>query len=299
MREVIPIPQIHGRLITHNRCLDGATAALIGETAGLLPVFVEPDGVVQALAAESYSGPTYLADVSVPESAWDVYGPQLTWVLDHHETALPLARFPRTTIDMDRCGCHLLYDFAVEHGWIVDTPEWKRLVQEVEAYDLWKPTRQVGQDIKRLFYEFGYGWYRQAFATGWRPWTDEEASTLARLIEEERVWVKQHVEAAEWRRCGPWNLAGAVLESEGALNEVAHQLINDGAHVVLLVKFDGTFSARSVDPINVARLMADRFGGGGHAHAAGARIPAGMEPSTEALHWGFAQLTPDLAARAT
>ncbi|MCY0881671.1 MAG: phosphoesterase, partial [Firmicutes bacterium] len=135
----------HGWLITHEHCLDGATAATIGAASGLTPIFSQPDRVANALAALSDDRPVYLADVSVAPAQWPAWKDRITWVLDHHQTALPLATEPKTTIDMHRCGSHLLYDYVVAQGWLEPSPQWQRLIEHVERYDLWLPDHAMGR----------------------------------------------------------------------------------------------------------------------------------------------------------
>ncbi|CAB1128805.1 DHHA1 domain-containing protein [Candidatus Hydrogenisulfobacillus filiaventi] len=277
-------PPAHGYLITHDRCLDGATAGVVAEAAGLFPVFVEPDGAPAALEAfrqRGWTGPLYLADVSVPEALFPAWQDAISRILDHHQTALPLSRYPRVTVDLHRSGAHLWYDFCVERGWLAATPEWDRLVQEVERYDLWQPGRGLGQDLNRLLRERGYNWYRTYYAHGWRPLTPELGDQLADLIRHEAEFVRAHLKRAQWWRAGSLTGAAVALEDEGPVNEVAHRLLEAGADVVILLKPDGRLSARSNNRVNVAERMQAGFQGGGHARAAGGQLPEGLSRSVE------------------
>jgi len=270
-----------GWLITHDRCLDGATAALLAEAANLHPLFVEPDRVVPAIAGLSSDHPVYLADVSIPLADWDTYGERITWLLDHHQSALRLSTKPRVTIDLSRSGAHLWYDFVVEQGWVKPSPGWQRLVYAVERYDLWKPRHADGENLNRLFHANGWDWYRHRFSAGWVPYTPAEADQLAHLIAEERAFVARHVKEAEWRSLPDGlRLAGVVLESEGPVNQVSHQLIERGADLVLTIKPDGRISARSSSRVDAAKVMEKNFQGGGHARAAGGRLATGESTPT-------------------
>lgn len=272
-----------GWLITHKDCLDGATAALIGLASGLKPVFVEPDRVAEGLAGLPEGEPVYLADVSLRPDNWTRWHPRITWLLDHHQTALDLAGQPRVTVDLTRCGAHLLYDFATEAGWLQPTPDWNRLVTDVEQYDLWQPGRQAGQNLNRLFRQLGFEWYRQRFGSGWRPYTDVDTQELARLIAAEQAFVASHVEQAVTREVGGLSVAAVWLTEEGPVNEVAHTLIERGHALVILGKPDGRLSARADERINAAKLMEHLFSGGGHARAAGGRLPAELPLASDSL----------------
>ncbi|MCY0898346.1 MAG: DHHA1 domain-containing protein [Firmicutes bacterium] len=268
-----------GWLITHADCLDGATAALVAEASGLTPVFVDPDRVEEGLATVG-DGPLYLADVSLPAVRWPMWRAKITRLLDHHQSALPLAGDPQALIDLSRSGAHLFYDFAVQRGWLHPTSAWDRLCLAVERYDLWLPGHDFGQNLNRLFVHFGYDWYRRRFAHGWVPFTPDEADLLATLVRQDALFVQTHLERAQ-RYQGPSDLPlyGLRLDTEGPINLVAHALLQRGAALVFFVKPDLTVSGRSDGRVDAARLMETLFHGGGHARAAGGRL--GPDDPTE------------------
>lgn len=265
-----------GWLITHQDCLDGATAALVGIASGLSPVFCEPDRVVDAINALTEPGPVYLADVSLRLPDWDRYRDKIAWLLDHHQSALNLAGQPRVTIDQSRSGAHLMYDFAVSQRWLSPHPNWRRLVLTVQRYDLWQPHHGLGQNLNRLFHKLGWEWYRTRFARGWVPYTSQEGAELAKILLEERQFIARHVARARRRQLDGHGLtlAAVALDEDGSVNEICHTLLQDGAQLVLVVKPDGRLSARSGERIDAAQLMERAFAGGGHARAAGGRLPA-------------------------
>lgn len=272
-----------GWVITHQNCLDGATAALVGMACGLVPIFTEPDRVVAALSQIPDDKPLYLADVSVPATEWPSLRTRITHVLDHHQTALPLQDDPKATIDLSHSGAALMYQFAVAKTWLSPSRQWDRLVTTVERYDLWQPDHGLGQDLNRLFRARGLEWYQAHFAEGWSPFTAEEADHLARIIYDEAEFIRRHVESAERLAAGPLILTGALLDGEGPVNEVAHHLLERGADLVLFLKADGRLSARTRPTIDAAALMEKNFSGGGHARAAGGRLGPGMTASPATL----------------
>jgi hypothetical protein len=273
-----------GTLITHADCLDGATAALVGLKAGLVPHFVEPDralGALQTLPAAPR--PFYLADVSIKAGDLPSVAPEIGHILDHHQSALPLASYPRVTIDLGRSGCHLMYDYAVAQGWIRATPAWDRLVLAVEDYDLWRPFHSAGQNLGRLFRALGFTWYQSRFGEGWTPYTAAEATRLAEIIAGERQFVARQLSRQRRLVREGLTLVGILLDAEGPTNEIAHHLIEGGADLVVMVRLDGRISARSGPRVDVARLAADRWAGGGHRRAAGGRLPSTVPHSDAGL----------------
>jgi hypothetical protein len=262
-----------GWLITHKNCLDGATAALIGEHCGLMPVFVEPDQAEQGLLTITDSQPIYFADVSLKLSAWQQWQHRITYILDHHQSALALNGQPRVQIDQSRSGAHLLYGYALAAMGMMPTSQWMRLCLAVERYDLWKPGHGEGEDLNRLFHHLGYDWYRRRFGSGFAPYTRSEADLLAQLVREEDELVRAQIaQAVPYQKDLPYPLYGLQLADEGPLNRVSHALIERGAGLVLIVKPDGRISVRTDNRVDAAALMEALFAGGGHARAAGGRL---------------------------
>lgn len=279
-----------GILITHDDCLDGATAALVARAVGLAVRLVEPDQVVAELETLPEGVPLYLADVSIPKEAWPAWQPRVAYLLDHHQTALGLRGEPRVTVDLGRSGARLMYDFAVEQGWLKPTPAYARLVDMVQRYDLWQPRHEAGQNLNRLFRDRGLDWYLGGFAHGWRPWQAWEAERIAEIVRDERRFIAAALGQVRRLPAGQFALAGLFLSEDGPINEVAHRLLADGVDVVLFVKADGRLSARSSRRVDVARAMEQLFGGGGHARAAGGRLASGVAPGPEAVDQALAEL---------
>lgn len=260
-----------GWLITHKNCLDGATAAIVGEQCGLTPIFIEPDRVLDGFALITHDAPIYLADVSLKPEHYQGVSSRIAKLLDHHQSALPLSRYPNVLIDLSKSGSHLFYAFAVDQGWLKPTPEWERLVYAVERYDLWKPAHEPGQNLNRLFHTLGYDWYRERFAVGWNPYQSHEQALLADLIFREKQYMREQLKRSV-KVWSPLPMIAIALSEEGATNELAHQLLGQGAALVVFIKPDGRLSARSDVRIDAAKLMEDVFSGGGHARAAGGRL---------------------------
>ncbi|PSR31990.1 MAG: phosphoesterase [Sulfobacillus benefaciens] len=291
--------QKRGILITHQHCLDGATAAVVGISCGLTPIFCEPDRVVSTLESLlPEPGPVYLADVSIPSQHWERLRKSVTYLLDHHQSALPLQGDIKTTIDLRRCGSHLMYDYALGQGWLQPTPQWHRLIHAVERYDLWQPDHGEGQNLNRLFYAKGFPWFQQRFVWGWTPYVPSEGEELAVLIREEQEFVNHHLQRAELLYAGSYRIAGVFLEAEGPVNEVAHALLSQDVDLVLFLKPDGRVSARSSPKIDAARFMERQFAGGGHARAAGGRLPSDVVASPDTLHALLETIGPVLSATA-
>ncbi len=260
-----------GWLITHKNCLDGATAGVIGEQSGLIPIFVEPDRVLDGIETITGDRPIYLADVSLKPAQYARVRTRITQLLDHHQSALPLSPYANVHIDLTKAGSHLLYDFAVQQGWITASEQWNRLIRAVERYDLWKPCHESGQNLNRLFHTLGYSWYKERYKDGWTPYVANEQTLLANLLLDEKLYIKKQLGHAV-KILSPLPMAAIALTEEGATNEIAHTLLSQGMALVVFLKPDGRLSARSDTRVDAALLMEELFAGGGHARAAGGRL---------------------------
>lgn len=262
-----------GWLITHDNCLDGATAALVGLASGLQPIFVQPDRVANGLEQIIDGRPVYLADVSLKLDSWETWRDRITYVLDHHQSALSLKDYPNVLIDQSRSGAHLMYDYATHQEWIQASPAWDRLCLAVERYDLWKPRHEYGQNLNRLFHSQGFSWYADRFRQGFTPFTASEGQLLAQLIDDERHFVQNHLNSAiRHQGALPFPIYGIRLQDEGSINMISHTLLGQGAGLILVIKPDKRLSCRTDARVDAAKLMEHLYHGGGHPRAAGGRL---------------------------
>lgn len=278
------------RLITHDHCLDGATCGVLGLAAGMDPSFVYPDGAEAYLRTLPDDEPVVLADISFPVNVYQSQAHRLVALIDHHQSALPLQGLARVHLSMDYCASTLLYRWLLETEQLSADDAWAPLLQAVNAYDLWLSDHQAGQNLNRLFHDLGWAWFRDKFAHGWTDLTAEEQERLTRLLEEEQIFVRRHVEQARHFQAAGHPLAIVTLESEGAVNEVAQTLLLGGTDGVWMIKPDGRISCRTTTVLDAAKIMEAGFEGGGHPRAAGGRLPSSVSDSPEAADWVISRL---------
>ncbi len=277
-------------LITHEHCLDGATCAVLGLAAGLEPAFVYPDRVEAYLDGMASDRPVILADVALPLAGYRKAQDRILAIVDHHQSSLPLQGEPRVHLDLSRCGSTGLYHFLVDTGRLTADARWDPLLRAVDDYDLWRPEHKDGEQLNRLFHDRGFAWYREKYRTGFEPLTAEERERLAVLEQEEALFVARQIERAVDFTAGGHPCAVVVVDGEGAMNEVAHALLQGGRHAVLLIKPDGRISCRTTPEVDAAQLMEEGFAGGGHPRAAGGRIaPEGGTIGPDAQQWLIAR----------
>lgn len=109
-------------LVTHRSCMDGSTCATVFIAAGgdrnnirfSSPSHEETDDIVWELA-QTWEGPIIVADASISldlAEKLDAHFADIR-ILDHHKSAIPLAKFDWCEIDIEntRAGGKMLYDF--------------------------------------------------------------------------------------------------------------------------------------------------------------------------------------------
>lgn len=261
-------------IVYHGNCYDGFTAAWIAQKA-LRRTGVTPE-IHPKLHAARYGDPppdvsnrdVYVLDFSYPrtvmqEMAWQC---RSMLVLDHHKTAaeacdgLPFCKF-----DMERSGCRMAWDHFM-FGTL--PPDW---VLRVEDRDLWR---------------FRYPDTREAHAyVAALPMTIEEWDRLSRTPFPEIVaggkairryidtyCEKASAEAHEEHICG--HRAVVVNVPYQNASEMGSVLLGKYPDAEFAAGYfrraDGRwqFSLRSRSDFDVSGI-AKRFGGGGHAGAAG------------------------------
>jgi len=184
---------------------------------------------------------------------------------DHHrwkdeEIDAVQARVALLRIDTTRCGCGIA---ALDL--LPDDPVAREIAKVVCDYDLWlhqDPRSAVlGQVLQR---QRNRTYVRDLLVRG--RFTDERVEAEYSEIREEMAGMIDrsiaHTQVyGESPRIGFAPLYGYPSETAAAIRERL------GTQVEVIVNGEGRFSIRSVAPIS--HLVARRFGGGGHPHAAG------------------------------
>lgn len=256
-------------LITHTD-LDGVGCAVLWTATTGAPYRLVDNGDVDEAVAIGLAeaGELVLADHSIKEpsvplvEAHIARGGRFT-MLDHHKSALPLAVHPWATIDQDRSGAGLLFDY-------LGRPERLReLAELVEDHDLWRHTDPRSSQLAGLLGMLGEQRFLARFVADPRvTFTDgelllmevearREADYIARRLDEAEVieidgarWAL--VFAEEYRS----TLADALFERFGV---DATAIVNANSPKVTV-----SMRGRSVD----VSLIGEAHGGGGHARAA-------------------------------
>jgi len=279
--------------LTHGECMDGATCDVLVRRAygdgAVETVYLEPHEtatclelltrvpsrarglVISDLSLQRGEGERAAAALrSLADDGW-----RIAWRDHHHKQweGVDLEEFEQAAnVTLDRetkeCGSTL-----VQKDLLPDDPWARELAEVVRDHDLWlrKDSRSI-----TLFHSI--------VEAGTERWV--------RYVLGKRIIVDKQIEqwAARDRRRNAdlvrWALADArILRGRQAAvglaygrvptNEVLHALEGRGAHMSILVKPSGAFSLRSRKDVPVCHLVAQEFGGGGHANASGGRLGLG------------------------
>lgn len=223
-----------------------------------------------------------ITDFSYPEAVLREMAAKARWihVLDHHETARPILLKLReegvikAEFDLERSGAALAWDYAWGAG---RARPW--LIQYVQDRDLWKYELNGTREVNAML---------ASHPLDFKLWT-----TLADRLERPHTRADLINEGAGILRGRDRDLRDILAstrrmmfigEHEVPVANVPYIMASDAGNILAeghpfaAVYFDRADGVRQVslrstqDGLNVAEI-AQQYGGGGHAHAAGFSIP--------------------------
>ncbi len=260
--------------IYHGNCADGFGAAWVVRKA-----FGESG--VEFFAGKYGDAPpdvsnrvVYVVDFSYPrevlqkmaESALHVI------VLDHHKTAkdqLEGLADVETVFDMERSGARITWDFFFPD---IDPPA---LILHIEDRDLWRFGLAGTREIQSCVFSYPYDF---------KVWDELMASSMQALRKDgEAIERKHQKDVAEL--VGVTKRRMVIGGHDVPVANLPYTLVSDAAGSLAVgepfaacywdTETHRIFGLRSApEGVDVA-LIAQQYGGGGHAHSAGFRVPYG------------------------
>jgi oligoribonuclease NrnB/cAMP/cGMP phosphodiesterase (DHH superfamily) len=261
-------------ILYHADCDDGFGAAYaawlsLGDSAEYRPVYHDDVVPVASVAGR----PVFILDFSFAPAVIHDMAQHATQInlLDHHISAAKqwADATPKSNIevvfDMDRSGAQMAWDHF--------HPGRARpaLIEHIADRDLW---RFALPDTKAFC--AGLSLQPRSFAS-WRTVADDPAKMLATGnivldVLQQQIDSALRKELRTVTLCGHQGLAANVI---GNTSEVGHAIAQRSGtfSLTFFIKGDGVIcSLRSLPPFDVS-VIASHYGGGGHAQAAGFRIP--------------------------
>jgi oligoribonuclease NrnB/cAMP/cGMP phosphodiesterase (DHH superfamily) len=197
------------------------------------------------------------------------------------------------------CATELVYDWLLEQGKLVRTPESDRFVEAVRNLDTWRWKAlgdNVAKQVNDLFYIYGreeflawlrpqieilpkpLAWLRRKIGLNFPALSKEDMAVLEarqrdidRYVEEKQAQLR--IATLCGRQCG-------VVFAENYFSTLGNKLALDNHDIDFVVMIDMARSAVSYrgvrDDIDLGQI-AKQFGGGGHPQAAGSKFVIGDE----------------------
>lgn len=271
--------------IYHGNCADGFGAAWAVRQA-LGDIDFHP-GVYQDLPPDVSGRDVILVDFSYKRPVLDEMSKvaDSILILDHHKSASEdLADLPNpgqsyadwqdnparmaALFDMERSGAGIAWDFF--HDAVRP-----RLIDHIEDRDLWRFALKHTREIQAAVFSYSYDF--QTWDWLMRDATLEELAVEGRAIER-----KHHKDVAELVKVvtRPMRIAGTVVP----MANLPYTLTSDAGHLLCGDEYpfagcfwftpEGwVFSLRSREGGADVGEIAKQYGGGGHKHASGFRVP--------------------------
>lgn len=268
--------------IYHGNCADGFAAAWVFKNYGDREYDFHA-GVYQDPPPDCTGRDIYLVDFSYKRAiVEEIQGVATRVVLiDHHKTAIedlaPLidAGKIEALTNLEHSGAVLAYEWFMGKG-LENMPE---LLRHIEDRDLWRfklnGTREIQANLFSYPYDFDL-------------WGKLMAQPVETLVAEGRaIERKHHKDIRELVDvCRREMLIGGVTVPTASLpytltSDAGHLMATEHPSKIGACYWDTpqgrVFSLRSTDDGPDVSDIAKRYGGGGHAHAAGFRVPWGHE----------------------
>lgn len=259
--------------IYHGNCADGFAAAWVVRRALGNQVDFHA-GVYQDLPPRVEGRHVLLVDFSYKRAVLEALRHQAerVTILDHHKTAEADLRDldgVETVFDMNRSGARIAWDYFFPH---VAPPQ---LLLHIEDRDLWRFALPKTREIQANVFSYPYDFV---------VWDELMARPVEELAIEgaaiERKHFKDIAELVEVCR-REMTIGGIVVP----VASLPYTLTSDAGHLMATqhpskigvcywdTSAGRVFSLRSTDDGPDVSEIAKQYGGGGHAHASGFRVP--------------------------
>lgn len=208
-------------------------------------------------------------------------------LLDHHKTSLHLNRHPWATVQVEyedgrlSSATSLLYDYLVQHGLLHPSKALSQFVELVRQYDTWEWERHhniLAKRLNDLFFlisidEFEDTMTARVLEQQEFAFTEFEEKILD--LEEEKIERYVRRKKREITQTFIDDRCVGIVHAEQYHSELSHALGREYPHLdyIAILNMGGKkMSLRTIHGhIDVSEVAA-RFGGGGHAKAAGCSL---------------------------
>jgi oligoribonuclease NrnB/cAMP/cGMP phosphodiesterase (DHH superfamily) len=281
------------KLFTHTD-LDGVSCAILAKLAWKEMVDIEfcnyndvDEKVLnffESKLTKTYET-VYITDISVKDStAQRIDGQARIRLLDHHQTALELNRYPWATVDISQCGTKLFYEHLTGSHKLKSSKTLDMFVEYVNSYDTWE-WKQNNKREPKLLNDISYILGRDEFIKTYVEILMDESNLLpdkfVELVKEQDI--KDEYMSNKLKEVITYSLYEPNIDDYYTAGYVAcdkfEYLSELGSTICTMIeKCDFSvintgknLSLRSAGDMDVSRI-AKKYGGGGHKAAAGCPI---------------------------
>ncbi len=275
------------KLVTHLQCSDGSACAVLFLAAGGNQkniVFVPPGHTeVDEVAKDLYynwEGEIWFVDVSVSVETAELLENRAKDIhlLDHHKSAIPLAKFSFCQIDEENsaCGSKLFYQFLNRKGFRLSA--YKEFIDNVDDMDRWSRSIFGSEVIFSLHSLYGQKLFIERFQSNpsmtvtpvERALIDIDLKKQKQYIKSKKDQVSIHTRTVQGKKVN----VGFVNAGGPYRSALGDALCSDpdlGIDVVVMVNGDFISLRSRGDNVDCSRL-AKMNGGGGHFGAGGCSL---------------------------
>ena len=263
--------------VLYHRDADGFCAAWVFSKIFPDALFIDVqygEDPPEELFTMNASANTFIVDFSYPKEVlqeMSTYSP--ITVLDHHKSAEEeLKGLPYCIFDMSRAGCRMAFDYWKERGHIPDVAE--VIVDYVQDHDLWKFELPYSREVRAAIASYPFEF---------EVWDNFKIDKLidegTAILRFKNQMIERHKENAVLIDfCG--YKVPMVRTPDGTITSELCGELAEG-YPFAIAYFDITDSSGNIYRVHSLRSrgtfdvseIAKRFGGGGHAKAAGFKIP--------------------------
>ncbi len=283
-------------LVTHKGCLDGTGSALMflwagGKRENIL--FRNPSTCDLTAEEAAPFDEVWFADLC-PSNMRDPAGGKPFHVFDHHASnARKFADDPHCTFSMNHSGTSLLgenlrvydadwLDLKWDYGdhWNPEAEKWERaaLVKALEAYDLGKFDHEQGMYLADLAASYSQDEMLDLLFKNGREILSmpECRGRVAALSSLRKIYADAATRNVVVKELDGLSV-GVAVSPVYWKNEVSQRILDKGLDLAVVVDAaGGMVSLRSRSGGPDCSMIASRYGGGGHARAAGFKMSSTM-----------------------
>ncbi|MGO4886848.1 DHH family phosphoesterase [Anaerobacillus sp. MEB173] len=287
------------RLYSHND-LDGVGCGIVAKLAFGDEIDIRYNSVSgldfqieRFLETENVTDTLFITDLSVNESnekrlsEFAKKGGKVK-LIDHHKTALHLNNHDWGAVQVEysdgrlASATSLFYEYLEQHSLIQRSPSVDQFVEWVRQYDTWEWDKNGNMNAKRLndlFFMISIDEFEERMVTRLKNNQDtfffDEFEQKILAMEEDKIERYVRRKRRELVQTFIEDQCAGIVHAESYHSELGNELGKENIHLdyIAIINVGGKkVSLRTIhDHIDVSEI-ANRFGGGGHAKAAGCSL---------------------------